>query len=138
MLYNCYVRSKLEYASLVWTPHYDAHVNQLESVQRKFLKLIYLRKKGIYPAVGLPQEELLSRYYLLALSRRRECLCQVFLLKILNNSIVAPQILSFCFFFLFVFIDLLFNVYFAIVVIIIVNLSTFNILILTKYCVYTY
>ena len=95
LLYNCYVRSKLEYASLVCTPHYDVHVNQLESVQRKFLKLMYLREEGIYPAVGFPQVELLSRYSLLTYTKsHREFLSQVFLLKILNNSSIAPQILS--------------------------------------------
>lgn len=94
MLYCCYVRSKLEYASLVWTPHYNVHVNDLESVQRKFLKFMYFKSEGTYPAIGFPQDDLLDRYALISLRCRRECISQIFLFKIINNIIDAPQLLS--------------------------------------------
>lgn len=94
ILYYCYIRSKLEYASLVWTPHYNVHINSLESVQRKFLKLLHFKSEGFYPAIGFPQEELLRKYSIVGLSRRRECFSQIFLLKLINNSIDVPQLLS--------------------------------------------
>lgn len=31
-----YVRSKLEYCSIVWSPNYSVHINSVERVQRKF------------------------------------------------------------------------------------------------------
>ena len=38
MLYYSFVRSQLEYASVVWSPVYDVHINRLEKIQRRFLK----------------------------------------------------------------------------------------------------
>lgn len=94
MLYFCFIRSKLEYASLVWAPHHNVHVNNLESVQRKFLKFLYFRSEGIYPAFGFPQQDLLDKYSLNSLGRRRECASQVFLVKLINNNIDAQDLLS--------------------------------------------
>lgn len=36
-LYNCLVRSVLEYCSTVWRPHYATHILRLERVQKPFL-----------------------------------------------------------------------------------------------------
>lgn len=52
ILYCSFVRSKLEYASLVWCPNYNIHINTLEYIQRRFLKLLYFRSHGAYPPVG--------------------------------------------------------------------------------------
>lgn len=35
-LYFAFVRSHLEYASIVWNPHYEIHNNNIESIQKKF------------------------------------------------------------------------------------------------------
>jgi hypothetical protein len=37
-LYTSLVRLKLEYASCVWSPFYDVHVNKVEHVQRRFIR----------------------------------------------------------------------------------------------------
>lgn len=37
MLYSAVVRSHLEFASTVWAPHHDVHIQSLESVQRQFV-----------------------------------------------------------------------------------------------------
>ncbi|CAH1381412.1 unnamed protein product, partial [Tenebrio molitor] len=37
-LYKTYVRSTLEYASIVWSPCYKVHIWSLEKVQRRFAK----------------------------------------------------------------------------------------------------
>jgi hypothetical protein len=37
-LYFTYVRSRLEYASIVWSPMYSIHILSLERVQCRFLK----------------------------------------------------------------------------------------------------
>lgn len=38
ILYYAYVRSTLEYGSIIWIPIYQVHIDQIESVQRRFLK----------------------------------------------------------------------------------------------------
>lgn len=37
MLYSAVVRSHIEFASIIWAPHYDVHIQSLESVQRQFV-----------------------------------------------------------------------------------------------------
>ena len=39
-LYNCYVRSNLEFASCAWSPFYEIHKKRIESVQRNFTKFV--------------------------------------------------------------------------------------------------
>jgi hypothetical protein len=55
LLYITYVRSRLEYASLVWSPIYDVHSSFLERVQRSFLKNAVFTLNGAYPPRGYPQ-----------------------------------------------------------------------------------
>jgi hypothetical protein len=43
-LYFSLVRYRLEYGSIIWSPYYVTYINTVESVQRKFLKYLYLRK----------------------------------------------------------------------------------------------
>ena len=37
-LYKCFVRPVLEYASVVFSPHYISLINLIENVQRRFTK----------------------------------------------------------------------------------------------------
>ncbi|KAA5593060.1 hypothetical protein F3G61_30925, partial [Pseudomonas aeruginosa] len=38
LLYNSYVRSKLDYCSSVWCPTYKTHINRIERIQKKLLR----------------------------------------------------------------------------------------------------
>ena len=40
LLYNAWVRSRLEYASVVWSPHIKRNTNNLEQVQRRATRFI--------------------------------------------------------------------------------------------------
>ncbi|RVE45371.1 hypothetical protein evm_010000 [Chilo suppressalis] len=43
ILYNAYVRSILEFGSVVWSPQYAVHKDRIERVQRKFIKSLDYR-----------------------------------------------------------------------------------------------
>ncbi|XP_046679364.1 uncharacterized protein LOC124366807 [Homalodisca vitripennis] len=39
-LYSSFVRQLLEYASPVWSPYHLGHIEKLEAVQRKFVRIV--------------------------------------------------------------------------------------------------
>jgi ribonuclease P/MRP protein subunit RPP40 len=94
LLYITYVRSKLEYASLVWSPIHNIYIAQLERVQRRFLKSAIFMSDGLYPPRGYPQEFLLDRLGLQSLSNRRLEHSVIFLYILLHGSIHCPVLLS--------------------------------------------
>lgn len=49
VLYNAYVRSKLEYSSVIWDPIEASYTLLLERVQRKFARYLYKKQYGYYP-----------------------------------------------------------------------------------------
>lgn len=94
LLFGALVRSKLEYASVVWDPGYDVRIGSLESVQRRFLKYLSFKYDGSYPDRGIEQETLLARFDVKPLKSRRTCLGILFLQKIINGRIDCPYLLS--------------------------------------------
>lgn len=94
MLYNSFVRSKLEYAAIVWYPQYDVHIGSLEGVQRRLLKLLCFKSDKVYPPIGIPQNELLEKHSMVSLLRRREYHSQILLSKIINNKIDCQDIVA--------------------------------------------
>nr|CAH7725950.1 unnamed protein product [Callosobruchus chinensis] len=93
-LYCALVRSKLEYASIVWSPAYCTHVEMLESIQRKFLKYLSFKVDGIYPERGISQRSLRERFNFDSLELRRGNSALVFLYKLLHNSIDCIDLLD--------------------------------------------
>ena len=93
LLYVSFVRSKLEYASIVWTPIYVTHIGTFERIQRQFLKFAVFLLDGVYPTRGFPHELLLARFDLTELSKRRSTQLIIFLYKIVNNILDCPGIL---------------------------------------------
>ena len=92
LLYCALVRPILEYASVIWTPHYRVHVDSLERVQNKFLRMIAFK-------MGLERDEysyteVRSFLGLDTLERRRlfSDLCLLF--KLINGGIDCPELLS--------------------------------------------
>ena len=92
-LFNSYVRSKLEYASVVWAPGYNIHIDNLERIQRTFLKDLSLKCDGVYPPQGFSHEHLLNRFNYISLKDRRDHHSLIVLYKILNNLIDCPDLL---------------------------------------------
>ena len=86
-LYTSFVRSKLEYGCVIWSPGYDVHCLKLEKLQRKFLKFLHFKSFGYYPCRGFPQNELLVLFSIQSLEKRRETLSLCFLFKLVNGVV---------------------------------------------------
>ena len=94
LLYFAYVRSILEYCTLVWDPYYNIHISALENIQRRFCKYVYFRKHGIYPVRNYPQKLLLAEFDLIPLVDRRKYFSLTFLYKLLHGIIQDSNLLS--------------------------------------------
>lgn len=91
-LYIALVRSNLEYATLVWTPHYQAYINVVERVQEKFLRVVAF-KMGIRTD-DYHRSDMLERLNLLTLQKRRVFLDACFVFKILIGLVDSSKLLS--------------------------------------------
>lgn len=94
MLYFTFVVSKLEYASVVWHPMYVTHSQNIERIQRRFLKYLSFRMTGNYPIRGANLEHLMTELSVVPLASRREQHSVTFLYKLINNKIDCPHLLS--------------------------------------------
>lgn len=93
-LFYSFVRSKLEYGSLIWYTIYNTYIQNIESVQRKFVKYIFLKDTGAYPERGTDQSLLLRRFSMISLSCRRFYLSLIFLYNLINYMIDCPELLE--------------------------------------------
>lgn len=94
LLFNSFIRSILEYASLVWCPIYSVHINNIEIVQRRFLKFLIYTVDRIYPERGYDYQLMLNRFDFISLQRRRFVIGIKFLHKLLNNAVDCPWLLA--------------------------------------------
>lgn len=93
-LYCCFVRPILEYASEVWSPYYGCHATRIESIQKKFL-LFALRNLGWRDRFELPSyKNRLKLLHMNTLNHRREVAMVMFIFKLINGFINAPNLYS--------------------------------------------
>jgi hypothetical protein len=93
-LYLALVRSRLEYASLVWYPIYGVTVSRLEGIQRRFLKYLSYVFNGVYPCRGCPHGELLQSFDIQSLSLRRKINSALFLYHLVCGRVDCPDLLG--------------------------------------------
>jgi hypothetical protein len=90
ILYNSYVRSRLEFACAVWNPFYSVHINRIERLQKKFLRSLDFITGNEYNDYF----ESLIRHNMQSLECRRDCVDSVLLYKIIHNHLDAPSLLQ--------------------------------------------
>ncbi|XP_046674906.1 uncharacterized protein LOC124363690 [Homalodisca vitripennis] len=91
-LYSSFVRQLLEYASPVWSPYQLGLVDKLEAVQRRFLRLVGLRRGLLFR--DIPVAELQAELLLPDL-RTRRCVADVLLLiRLIRGELDCPSLLS--------------------------------------------
>lgn len=91
-LYNSFVRSHLEFASIIWNPMYQKYIIRLEKVQIKFINhLNYRFNRNLHYE---NYDTSLSHYKLIKLSSRRCISYLIFLHKLLNGNIDSSFVLE--------------------------------------------
>lgn len=92
LLYNCIVRSILEYCSTIWRPHYSTHILRLERIQKRFLwHLAYADGKAKRIR---SYESRLSYFKMVSLEKRRTIIDSSFVFKLLRGKLDCPLLLS--------------------------------------------
>ena len=86
LLYFCYVRSKLEYASVIWNPQCNKYSRTIEVIQSKFLRFLVFKQTGFYPKFD-SSLQLAENFDLLTLEQRRIINDILFLSNIINHKI---------------------------------------------------
>ena len=91
-LYISIVRPKLEYCSEIWSPYYEKYIDQLENVQKKFVK--YLCYKSNIEFHRCDYNQLLLKFNLESFKERRIKKDCFLTFKIINNLINSSTIIS--------------------------------------------
>lgn len=82
-LYKAYVRSRVEYCSVVWSPFYDKYISQVERVQRKFTRMLFYK----FNWTKSKYHERLDRCKLHLLETRRLESDELFLYKVIHGRL---------------------------------------------------
>lgn len=91
-LFNSFIRSKLEYCSVAWSPFYQVHIDRIERIQKRLLKFVRFKDRNTILVNNYGA--LLKHYNMIALKTRRDMLDLCFLHKIISGNIDCPQLLK--------------------------------------------
>ena len=91
-LFCSIVRSRLEYASPIWSPYYKTYIQRLERVQRKFLR--YIAFKLHVPIAEISYDDLYITLHILPLEMRREQADFLFLCNLINGKVDDSRLLE--------------------------------------------
>lgn len=93
-LFYSFIRSKLEYAALIWFPIYSNSIRSIESIQRKCMKFLFFKCYGFYPPRGIDNKILTDSFDMISLYARRKVIAVSFLYNLVNNNIDCPVLLN--------------------------------------------
>lgn len=93
LLFNVYVRSILEYCSIVWGPLYNVHNIAIEKVQKRFLRFLNYRRTGTYDRT-VRTVSLLSTFGMQTLAVRREAAAIIFIYKLMHGLTDSSGLLA--------------------------------------------
>lgn len=85
LLYTSLVRSKMETASMIWSPYYNCYTLLLEKVQKAFLRFLYRKKYGYYPYM-YPTRYLLGMLGFNSLETRRNFQLLTFMCRVIRGE----------------------------------------------------
>lgn len=95
ILYFAFVRSKLEYASIIWYTQPLIYLSMVEKVQNKLLRYLYYKRFHVRPDYNTIRSTFLRQEFNIpSLEFRRKMKVMIFLYKIVNNSINDSRLLS--------------------------------------------
>jgi hypothetical protein len=95
-IFNCLIRTILEYCSSVWSPMYEVHKKRIESVNKRFLWHLAFQEHKAKELLSYSTR--LGYFKLQNLEKRREITDLKFLHKLVNNQLDCPLLLSRVFF----------------------------------------
>lgn len=93
-IYFSLIRSRLEYASVVWSPIHQVHSSKVDKIQNKFLKFLVWKLDGFYPEPGTDYNTLRARFKFLSLQERRLCDCAIFLSRLIQDKVDCGRLLE--------------------------------------------
>lgn len=93
LLYNAYVRSKVEFGAIVWDPYESKYISMVEKIQKKFARYLYSKCFGYYPYL-YPSLFVSGMLGLDTLELRRKLLLMDHYYGIINNRINNSSVLE--------------------------------------------